>query len=77
MKKKVKPIQVPKDLQDQVNAVRMLALTYNLLQQAPFPIGHAKAVNDASSFVKALHEQAMKQAQTHPESNLIPELKAE
>lgn len=69
------PKAIPKDLQDQLNSIKAIASCFNLLQQAPFPFGFNIAVDQSLKFLQSLHEQMVTAAKSHPDSNLVPELK--
>lgn len=68
------PKQIPKDLEDQVNAIRAIAQTYNLLQKGMYPYGFAPSIEESLKFLGALHSQALAQAKVHPDAALVPEL---
>lgn len=65
---------IPKDLQDQIGAIRALATTYNLLDKGLFNHTQAQAVRMSLEFVKALYEKSVEEAFNHPEADKSPEL---
>lgn len=76
VKPAVEPPTLPADLQNQVDTIRAFATVHNLLTQAHFPVGLFPAVAESIQFLKACHGQAVLKASDHPESHLVPEIKA-
>lgn len=66
--------EVPKELEDQLGAVKALAQCYNLLQKGLYPHGYAPAIDQSLQFLQALHTQSLKNAMEHPQAHLVPEL---
>lgn len=76
MEQKPEEKPLPADLKAYVDTVRAMAQTHNLLAQGFFPHSAFGAVDHCITFIKALHSEALKTAAAHPESDLLPELKA-
>jgi hypothetical protein len=68
------PQPLPKDLQDQLSAVRALASVHNLITNGTYGISKFEQVDKCIEFIKSLHEQCMQQCLSHPRSNEVPEL---
>lgn len=68
-------VEIPSDLQSQLNAVKALAATYNLLDKGLYPASHHQVVAETIAFIRSLHEQALQVAIDHPSADLVPELK--
>lgn len=74
-KKKEEPVkEVPKDLQDKVEALKQLINVHDLLNQAQFPGHFSKRVTEACDFIAEIHKQAVEEAKNHPDVALIPGL---
>lgn len=67
---------IPKDLEDQMGAVQAVGTAFNVLDKGYFPHSYSNAVKASLAFLAKLHEQTIEQALKHPQSHMIPELKA-
>lgn len=67
--------EVPKDLADKVGALKALATTHNLLQEASFRSSFLPAVQDSLSFLKILHQQMQDECLAHPDCDKVEDLK--
>lgn len=66
--------EISSELQNQINSIRAIAQTHNLLNKGMFPVGFSQAINQSLDFLQALHTQSVKQALEHPQASLVPEL---
>lgn len=70
-----KNIDIPKELEAQVQSIRAFAQTHNVLATGTYARGYFEAVSDCIQFVKSLHARAIEVALEHPQAELVPELK--
>jgi hypothetical protein len=65
---------IPKDLQDQLSAIRALAATHDLISKGSFNVSKLGQVEQSILFLQSLHAQCIEQALAHPSANEVPEL---
>lgn len=68
--------KISKEMKEFYEAMKCIATAHNLLDKGLFHHAQAQAVMDSLVFLRSLHSQVKTQALAHPESDLIPELKA-
>lgn len=76
VKTAAKEPEIPKDLQDKWGAVEAVATVHGLLQKGMFPYNCMTIVGASLEFIARLHENTVNEALKHPQSDLIPQLKA-
>jgi len=67
---------LPKDLDDQVKALRAIATTHNLLDSGRFTHQELPLIITSLKFLRSLHKQVLDSASIHPDAHLVPELKS-
>jgi hypothetical protein len=67
-------VSVPKDLQDKVNSLKVLISIHDLLSTSKHEGFKSKRLEEAFSFISALHTQLLEDVKAHPEANKIPGL---
>ena len=67
-------VSIPKDLQDQLSAIRALAATHDLISKGSFNVSKLAQVEQSILFLQSLHKQCMDQALSHPSADQVPEL---
>lgn len=70
----VENIEIEKDLQDQLGALRAIATAHNLLDKGVYSHSQLPAVSLSLEFLRSLHTSTVAQAVQHPQADLIPEL---
>ena len=63
------------ELVAQIQAIRAIAATHDLLNSGSFPLAKFKQVESCIAFLENLHIQCLDQASSHSDADLIPELK--
>lgn len=68
------PVEIAPELLAKLGAIRAIATTHNLLDSASFPVSKLEAVKLSLEFLRSLHEQALADAQSHPQASLVEAL---
>lgn len=75
LKKKGKPTEVPKDLEDSFKALVQLQNCHTLIQEGMFPFKARNTITEALSFLEQLHKLQLDVCLAHPEAHMIQSLK--
>jgi len=67
---------IPQDLQGKISALKALTTVHSLLVSGLFQVKHHEIINESMKFISSLHAQVMAEASSHPDADLVPELKA-
>lgn len=70
------PETIAQDLQEKLQAIRMITMTHQLLQVGHFNFANQPAVNQALAFQKELYTNMMAEVKVHPDALKVPELAA-
>ena len=68
-------VKIPEDLENQLKSLQAVSETHNLLSQGTFPYKMFQSVDGCLGFLRSMHNEGLKRAIEHKDSDLVPELK--